>query len=555
MVASGARPLTVKLHLHDWLLARYRAFQRSYDPEAIIAGSGPGLVFIVTLALVGTTLVVGYYPDLAAASQLKHPWVAICFALLAAGSTTTAYRYSCRGPIGTIATLTDNMWWYFAFVYLSVNTAEAYALGFAIAYALAVVLVTARAYALTLLFGIVLLLPVVVLVPLYKPSATVALVLWVTAVLSLGISSSVRRRPDPRQRRSTPPLSLYQPVSAVDEDLCAVLLTSPPRIIVGKYRIERVLGVGGVGLVVAAQHLALGQAVALKFLRPAAACDARDLLRFQREAQTAVQLRNEHVCRVLDVGESEEGLPFIVLEYLEGRDLGQVLRSVGPLAIGEAVEYVLQVCEAVAEAHALGMVHRDLKPANFFLTLRHNGLPWVKVLDFGIARYKSELGQLDVRLTQTRSLLGSPVYMSPEQTRNARSVDPRSDIWSLGICLFELLTGRLPFTGETAPGVAAAVSTDPVPPIIEYRPDVPAALAHVVERCLTKRPEDRYPCIAELIRALEPFRAGAGQCDFIAAVRALNDGSRESTGSASRDRTLNSEQAIVTPRTRAGNLS
>ena len=171
---------------------------------------------------------------------------------------------------------------------------------------------------------------------------------------------------------------------------------------------------------------------------------------------------------------------------------------------------MLQVCEAVAEAHSLGMVHRDLKPSNFFLTHRRDGTPLVKVLDFGIAKYKIELEQQDVSLTQTRALLGSPVYMSPEQVRSARSVDHRSDIWSLGVCLFELLTDTVPFGGETVTGVAAAVSTDPVPPIARHRPDVPAGLAAVIERCLAKRPDDRFQSIAELAAALVPFGPAEG---------------------------------------------
>jgi eukaryotic-like serine/threonine-protein kinase len=285
----------------------------------------------------------------------------------------------------------------------------------------------------------------------------------------------------------------------------ASIPAQPGERIAGKYQIERVIGTGGVGMVVAARHLILGQTVALKFLLPGAAHDKNDVRRFEREAQSAVQLKNEHVCRVYDVGELEDGSPFIVLEYLEGQDLAHVLRSSGPLPIVEAVGHLLQVCEAVAEAHSLGMVHRDLKPSNFFLTYRHDGLPLVKVLDFGIAKYKIELEQQDVSLTQTRALLGSPVYMSPEQVRSARSVDSRSDIWSLGVCLFELLTDTVPFGGETVTGVAAAVATDPVPPIARHRPDVPEGLAHVIERCLAKHPEDRYQSVADLAEALAPF--------------------------------------------------
>lgn len=285
----------------------------------------------------------------------------------------------------------------------------------------------------------------------------------------------------------------------------ASIPAQPGETIAGKYQIERVLGTGGVGMVVSARHLTLGQVFAIKFLLPNAAHDENDVRRFMREAQTAVQLKNEHVAQVIDIGALDDGSPYIVLEYLEGQDLGATLRMSGPLPTEEAVGYLLQVCEAVAEAHSIGMVHRDLKPSNFFLTFRRDGSPLVKVLDFGIAKYKVELEQQDVSLTQTRALLGSPVYMSPEQVRSARSVDPRSDIWSLGVSLFELLTDTVPFGGETVTGVAAAVATDPVPPLARYRPDISSALASVIEKCLSKRPDDRFQTIAELATALVPF--------------------------------------------------
>lgn len=539
--------------MHDWLLARYRAFQQSFDPDEDVTGSHPAIAGIAALVLTVTVLIIAYHPALAPAARLRRPWVAIGLALLAAGSTSIAYKHHCRGRIGTIATLVDNMWWYFAFVYLAVNTAGGYAIGFSLAYALAVLTVTARVYGLTLLFAVVLLAPVAVLVPWFEPPAVVTLVLVVTAVLSLGVSYTTGRRLERRRGQSSRPPTLFQFADSADETLRSVLVTNPPRIIAGKYRIERVVGAGAVGLVVAARHLSLEQTVALKFLRPAAACDAHDLLRFKREAQAAVRLKSEHVCRVFDVGETEEGLPFIVLEYLEGQDLAQVLRSAGPLGIGAAVEYVLQVCSAVIEAHALGMVHRDLKPANFFLTRRHDGKPWIKVLDFGIARYRTELGSSDVSLTQTRTLLGSPVYMSPEQTRNARTVDPRSDIWSLGICLYELLTDRPPFAGDTIPGVAAAVSSDPIPPIQTFRPEVPDGLVRIIERCLYKCPDDRFQTTLELAGALEPFRAeipvdASSALGGRTAVRARTAGE-----GASRERTIDSDSALNAPPARAGN--
>jgi serine/threonine protein kinase len=275
-------------------------------------------------------------------------------------------------------------------------------------------------------------------------------------------------------------------------------------IVAGKFCVERVIATGGVGIVVAARHLQLGETVALKFLLPQADRDATDIARFVREAQSAVKLKNEHVARVLDVGSLEDGSPFMVMEYLDGQDLDHFLRHKGPLAISDAVAYMLQACEAIAEAHHLGIVHRDLKPSNFFLTARHDGSPLIKVLDFGIAKARAELEQ-DVSLTKTRTVLGSPVYMSPEQIRSARSVDHRSDIWSLGVTLYELLTDQLPFDGDSITGVAAAVSTDPIAPIRSLRPEIPIGLSQVVERCLEKKPGDRYQTVAEFAEALVPY--------------------------------------------------
>ncbi len=275
-------------------------------------------------------------------------------------------------------------------------------------------------------------------------------------------------------------------------------------IVAGKFCVERVIATGGVGVVVAARHLQLGETVALKFLLPQADRDATDIARFVREAQSAVKLKNEHVARVLDVGSLEDGSPFMVMEYLDGQDLDNVLRQKGPLPIPDAIGYLMQACEAIAEAHHLGIVHRDLKPSNFFLTTRHDGAPLIKVLDFGIAKARAELEQ-DVSLTKTRTVLGSPVYMSPEQIRSARSVDLRSDIWSLGVTLYELLTDQLPFDGDSITGVAAAVSTDPIAPIRSLRPEIPIGLSLVVEKCLEKKPSDRYQTVADFAEDLVPY--------------------------------------------------
>src|SRR5580698_8121411 len=202
-------------------------------------------------------------------------------------------------------------------------------------------------------------------------------------------------------------------------------------ILAGQYRVERVLGIGGMGVVVAAHHIQLDEKVALKFLLPDALGDADAVSRFAREARAAVKIKSEHVARVIDVGELANGAPYMVMEYLEGSDLAGKLASSGPMALDQAVSFVLQACEALAEAHVLGIVHRDLKPANLFLANRPSGPPVVKVLDFGIS--KSMGGESSGQLTSTATIIGSPMFMSPEQLLSSKDVTPRSDIWSLGI--------------------------------------------------------------------------------------------------------------------------
>jgi eukaryotic-like serine/threonine-protein kinase len=277
-------------------------------------------------------------------------------------------------------------------------------------------------------------------------------------------------------------------------------------ILAGKYRIDKILGAGGMGVVVAAHHIRLDEKVAIKFLLPDALGSGEALGRFEREARAAVKIKSEHVARVTDVGTLENGAPYILMEYLEGGDLAAWVQQRGALPIEQAVEFVLQACEAIAEAHGLGIVHRDLKPANLFIIRRPDGGLSAKVLDFGISKVTAAAQSVsDVAMTKTRAVMGSPLYMSPEQLQSAREVDARSDIWALGIILYELLAGQVPFHGETFPDLCVKIATQTPPPLRSRRPDAPEGLERAVMKCLEKDRSNRYRNVAELAVALAPF--------------------------------------------------
>ncbi|MBX3234453.1 MAG: serine/threonine protein kinase [Labilithrix sp.] len=265
----------------------------------------------------------------------------------------------------------------------------------------------------------------------------------------------------------------------------------------GKYRVERTLGEGGMGIVLLATHVKLEQRVALKMLRPAARARPNVVARFAREARAAAKLRNDHVVRVLDVDETEEGDPFLVMEYLSGTDLETRVRRDGPLSPAEAIDYALQACEGIAEAHALGIVHRDLKPANLFVTKSAEGTDRIKVLDFGIAK----AGE-DFSVTAADAILGSPSFMAPEQLASAGEASPRSDIWSLGVVLFYVLTGELPFVADNLAALAAKITGESARSLRDLHPTLPEPLYDVIDRCLEKDPADRFASVVELARAL-----------------------------------------------------
>ncbi len=282
----------------------------------------------------------------------------------------------------------------------------------------------------------------------------------------------------------------------------------PGQILAGKFEVERVLGAGGMGIVVAARHTQLDQRVALKFLLPVACEVPGAVNRFLREGKAAARITSEHVARVMDTGVLDGGAPYLVMEYLEGSDLGAVVQRRGRVSVDEAIEYVLQACEAIVEAHDLGIVHRDLKPANLFLSKRADGSPLVKVLDFGISKVDSGSRS---QLTSASVLMGSPRYMSPEQMLSAKDVDARTDVWALGVILYELVTGEPVWHADTMQGLCALIASTPAPSLRALRPDAPAILDDVVARCLMKSRDERLASVADLALALEPIAPAASR--------------------------------------------
>ncbi len=274
----------------------------------------------------------------------------------------------------------------------------------------------------------------------------------------------------------------------------------PGTILLDRYRVERILGQGGMGTVVAARHIELNQLVAFKFLRGEAQGRADVVERFMREARALAKLQSEHVTRVFDVGTMPTGEPFMLMEHLMGRDLDQVLEQEGRLDLARVITLALELCDALADAHSHGIVHRDLKPANLFLHTPARGKSVLKVLDFGISK---QLAAERTKLTSTHALLGSPLYMSPEQALKPQLVDTRSDLWAVGVVLHELATGAPPFTGESVPEVVAQILEATPSAPSSLRPELPAWFDAIVQRCLHKVMEKRFQNVAELRAELE----------------------------------------------------
>ena len=272
-----------------------------------------------------------------------------------------------------------------------------------------------------------------------------------------------------------------------------------------RYRIDSVLGTGAMGVVYAATHVELGIPLALKIIHPSLMSSPEARARFCTEARAGAALRSPHTLRVYDAGQLGSAECYIVMERLEGQNLQELTRMRGPLPVAVAVNYLLQACAGLAEAHRIGLVHRDIKPENLFLAHYADSPPLIKVMDFGVARWRGRDARGSARLTGPRSNVGSPCYQSPEQMQNAADVDERTDIWSLGLVLYELLTGECPFESETIAETCWRVLQGPRPSLSRARPDVESGLEIVFQRCIALRRQDRYRSVQQLAAALRPF--------------------------------------------------
>jgi eukaryotic-like serine/threonine-protein kinase len=318
----------------------------------------------------------------------------------------------------------------------------------------------------------------------------------------------------------------------------------------GKYRVERVLGEGGMGRVVAAWDPDLERRVAVKILRPEVANKPEAVERFLREARAAAKIESDHVVRVIEVGSLDDGAPFMVMEHLEGHDLAEVPERRELPSPEQAVGWVLEACQAIRAAHALGIVHRDLKPANLFLAARPDGPPRIKVLDFGISKVPSDETRPSV--TSTNSVMGSPLYMAPEQMLSTRDADARADVWALGVILYELCTGKVPFEGQSITALYVLATTRKPAAPRSLRPAIPEGLSAVILASLAPERDQRVQSVAALMDRLQPF-APASHAG-IAAARTQVSGSVWPGASARTDRSPSGTIAVSSDRPAAAQV-
>src|SRR6185503_14287438 len=287
-----------------------------------------------------------------------------------------------------------------------------------------------------------------------------------------------------------------------------------------KYLIEKLIKRGGMGAVYVGKHILMDKTVAIKVLRPSLALDDDVVRRFSREAKAASRISHPHAVSVTDFGESENGVVFLVMEYLDGQTLKEIIKSEGQMGLNRAVEIIRQVSGALDAAHEQGVVHRDLKSDNIMLS-QTNGGDWAKVLDFGIAKIQ-QTETVDADITAANLVIGTPQYMSPEQCSQSTTIDARSDIYSLGIIIYEMLAGQLPFTGESPTVIMMKQVQDPPPSILDVRPDLPATISALISKSLAKQPADRFQSAGELSAALSQAAMNVDASQFAAPATTPN---------------------------------
>ena len=292
---------------------------------------------------------------------------------------------------------------------------------------------------------------------------------------------------------------LLQPAAPQEDSRIGMVLQD-------RYKIIRKLGEGGMGAVYEGEHVLIKRRVAIKCLHSQFAQSGDIVARFHREALAATSIGNEHIIEVTDMGRFPDGSVFMVLEYLAGHDLSHEIENKGPMPIARLVHVCVQVCEALGAAHEKGIVHRDLKPENVFLIARGGDPDFVKVLDFGISKFKDSGEGANHSMTRTGMAMGTPYYMAPEQAHGHRDLDHRVDLYALGVMMFRALTGTLPFDDESYPMLVVKICTQPPPSVRQFRPDVPPQLEAVVMRLLAKDKNARYPDCASVRAELMQFR-------------------------------------------------
>jgi serine/threonine-protein kinase len=289
-----------------------------------------------------------------------------------------------------------------------------------------------------------------------------------------------------------------------------------------KYSIKELIKRGGMGAVYRGKHVMMDKTVAIKVLRPGLAGDDVVVARFSREAKAASRISHPHAVSVTDFGESENGIVFLVMEYLDGRTLKDIIKSEGPMPLARVVEIVRQVSGALDAAHAQGVIHRDLKSDNIMLS-QTNGGDWAKVLDFGIAKIQQPEGARDNDITAANLVIGTPQYMSPEQCSQSGAIDARSDVYSLGVIVYEMLAGRVPFTGESPTVIMMKQVQDQPPSILDSRPELPASVGKLIERALAKQPIDRFQTAGDLYQDLTKAAEAASEPEAVAIMPPVAD--------------------------------